>query len=328
MADRGGMNGFDPQFADLPDYILKITREIWEERGIATLNHYYTDDLPMRFASGLLVGKKAVIQGTMATLAEFPDRQLLGEDVIWSGNDQDGFLSSHRLVTMGTHTGHGSFGKPTGKRFCVRAIADCYCINNQIADEWLIRDSSAMLLQFGKSPRKFARKLIAREGGPDACVRPFRPELDIPGPYQGRGNDDPWGAQLAEALTAHMTADFAAIRSNYDRAAEVNHPGQRGGWGWDAADAVWLGLRAAFPSARFQIDHQIGLAEPAKAPRAAIRWSLNGTHDGHGTFGAPTGAPVHIMGFTHAEFGSKGITREFTLFDDVAIWKQIHLATG
>ena len=33
------MKGFDPKFADFPDYILKITQVIWEDRGIATLNH-------------------------------------------------------------------------------------------------------------------------------------------------------------------------------------------------------------------------------------------------------------------------------------------------
>ena len=26
------MKGFDPTFADLPDYIIKITKEIWEDR--------------------------------------------------------------------------------------------------------------------------------------------------------------------------------------------------------------------------------------------------------------------------------------------------------
>ena len=33
----------------------------------------------------------------MATLAEFPDRMLLGEDVIWSGTPEEGMLSSHRI---------------------------------------------------------------------------------------------------------------------------------------------------------------------------------------------------------------------------------------
>ena len=76
------MKGFDPKFADLPDYILKITEEIWEGRGLRTLDHHYAADLPMRFPSGLVRGNQAVFDGTLATLAEFPDRRLLGEDVI------------------------------------------------------------------------------------------------------------------------------------------------------------------------------------------------------------------------------------------------------
>jgi hypothetical protein len=44
------------------------------------------------------------------------------------------------------------------------------------------------------------------------------------------------------------------------------------------------------------------------SPRAAIRWSLDGTHDGWGAFGRPTGAPVHVMGMSHAEFGPWGST--------------------
>ena len=119
------MKGFPDRFADLPDYILKITHEIWEGRGLRTLDHYYAPDLPMRFPSGLVTGNRAVIDGTLATLAEFPDRRLLGEDVIWCGDEDAGFLSSHRIVTTGTHRGHGAFGPPTGRGFVIRAIADC-----------------------------------------------------------------------------------------------------------------------------------------------------------------------------------------------------------
>ena len=44
------MKGFQDRFTDLPDYILQITREIWEGRGLATLEHYYAPELPMRFS--------------------------------------------------------------------------------------------------------------------------------------------------------------------------------------------------------------------------------------------------------------------------------------
>jgi len=90
----------------------------------------------------------------------------------------------------------------------------------------------------------------------------------------------------------------------------------------------WTKLRAAFPSATFSIDHQIGREDPLMPPRAAIRWSLTGKHDGWGAFGKPTGAEVHVMGASHVEFGPWGIRREYTLYDETSIWKQIAMKTG
>ncbi len=93
-----------------------------------------------------------------------------------------------------------------------------------------------------------------------------------------------------------------------------------------------MGLRAAFPDATFRLDHVIGRDDPLMPPRAALRWSLQGKHDGWGRFGTPTGAEVHVMGISHAEFGPFGDgglpPRELTLFDETAIWKQILLHTG
>jgi hypothetical protein len=68
-------------------------------------------------------------------------------------------------------------------------------------------------------------------------------------------------------------------------------------------------------------------------PRAAVRWSLHGQHDGWGTFGAPTGAEVYVLGASHAEFGAlvggePKLRREWTLFDETSVWKQIVLHTG
>lgn len=327
------MNGFDPKFTDFPDYIIGITREIWEGREIAALHRYYTRDIVVRSPGSLVVGNQGVIAATMATLAEFPDRQLLGEDVIWSGTPEEGMLSSHRIFSTATHSGDGVYGAATGKKLQYRILADCHARNNAIDDEWLIRDQGAIVRQMGWDPKDFARDLIAREGGPEACVRPLTPEIDRPGPYRGKGNDNPWGERLADLLTRIMGADMAAIEAEYDRAAQVEYPGGVTGHGWAPADRFWMGLRAAFPSARFEIHHRIGRDDPQMPPRAALRWSLTGTHDGWGSFGAPTGAPVHVMGITHAEFGAvvggeTKLRREWTLFDETAIWKQILLHTG
>ena len=327
------MLGFDPKFRDLPDYIIGVTKEIWEDRQIASLHQYYATGIVVRSPTSVLVGNQGVIAATMATLAEFPDRTLYGEDVMWSGTPEDGMLSSHRLLSTATHTGNGVYGRATGRKLRYRIIADCHALANQINDEWLIRDQGAIVRQMGIDPCEFARDQITREGGPEACAKPLTPDTDLPGPYTGLGNANEWGARLADLLTRIMRADMAAIPQVYDRAAQMEYPGGVTGHSHPDADRFWMGLRAAFPDAAFTIHHTIGRDDPLMPPRAAIRWSLTGTHSGWGTFGPPTGAKVHVLAITHAEFGPFGahrwgLRREFTLFDETAIWKQILLHTG
>ena len=322
------MKGFSDRFTDFPDYILGITQEIWEHRNLATLHHYYAPDIPVRSPGSIVFGNEGVIGATMATLAEFPDRRLLGEDVIWSGSPEEGMLSSHRILSTATHLGDGVYGKATGKKLHYRIIADCHAIDNQINDEWLIRDQGAVVRQLGWDPKEYAIDLIEREGGPENCVQPFHPSIDQVGPYTGRGNDNAWGAKYADILNRIMGADLGVIPSEYDRAVTGFYPGGKELISTDGVDDFWIGLRAAFPSASFAIDHQIGREDPMMSPRAAIRWSLTGKHDGWGAFGKPSGADVHVMGISHVEFGPWGIRREYTLFDETSVWKQIALKTG
>ena len=319
------------RFANLPDYIQGVTFEIWEGRQIASLHQAYGTHMVARSTLGVMVGAEDVIRDTLASQAAFPDRQVYGDEVIWSGDDTNGYLSSHRTMIIGTHTGHGVFGPPTGKVVAARCIADCYVKDDVIDDEWLCYDMAAMVKQLGHTPEAWARASIAREGGPNQARRPFTPAIDLPGPYKGRGNDHPLGQHLADILTRIMAKDLSVIAETYDRAAHICHPGDVTGWGIPFAEARWLQFRSAFPDATFAVDHQIGRADPGQPDRAALRWSLNGHHTGYGIYGAPTGAPVHIMGFTHAEFGpfgknGRGLRREFSLWDEVSIWKQILLA--
>ncbi len=317
------MKGFDAEYTDLPDYILKCTARIWEGRDIAALDWHYGDDLLVRTPAGINRGNQAGKANTMATLTEFPDRQLLGEDVIWCGDDDAGFLSSHRILSTATHQG-GAFGPATGLQVKFRTIADTFCRENRVWDEWLIRDNAEIALQLGRTARDAARAMIA-SGNRDAALTPAN---DEPGPYTGRGNDNAWGQRHADILCRIFREDFSVIAQDYDRACHVSLPGGKDVNGRAGVDDFWVGLRSAFPSAAFRIDHQIGRDDPMFSPRSAIRWSLTGRHEGLGRYGAPTGADVHVMGVSHAEFGPWGIRRETTLVDDIAIWKQILLHTG
>lgn len=321
------MQGFSNRFTDFPGYVLGITKEIWEDRGVgARLKDYYAPDVIVRSSRGVEVGEPATTRATLSTLAEMPDRQLLGEDVIWCGTEEQGMLSSHRLLSVATHAG-GAFGPPSGVRLSYRVIADCWARDGQIHDEWLLRDNGAIIRQLGSEPRDWAQREVDAGRG-----HVFTPAADVLGPYTGRGDPGEWGALYQGLLERLMAAEFSVIPVHWDRACELAHPGGGSGHGWAAADQFWLGLRASFPSAEFRVHHVIGREDPSMPPRAAIRWSLDGLHDGWGVFGAPTGRPVHVMGISHAEFGPYGreaggsrgtVRREYVLYDEAAIWMQI-----
>ncbi len=59
------MNDFSNRWKDFPDYIIGITKEIWEDRGIETLNRYYAPDIPVRSPMGIQQGNQAVIASTI-----------------------------------------------------------------------------------------------------------------------------------------------------------------------------------------------------------------------------------------------------------------------
>ena len=61
------MKGFDERWKDFPDYIIGITKEIWEDRKIATLHDYYSEDIVVRSPASVVIGNKDVIGATMAT---------------------------------------------------------------------------------------------------------------------------------------------------------------------------------------------------------------------------------------------------------------------
>lgn len=177
-------NLFWGEWRDFPDYISDITQRIWEGRQIETLNRLYAPEIPVRTPMGVSAGNQGVIASTIATLSEFPDRRLLAEDVIWSETDGH-YLSSHRILSTGTHLADGFFGPATGRRFVIRVIADCAAREGVIDDDWLIRDDGALIRQPGGDPQEFARALTRCAGAWTVAPAPSRLRSTAPAPIRG-----------------------------------------------------------------------------------------------------------------------------------------------
>lgn len=319
------MRGFDEQFRDLPDYIDKITREIWEDRGIGgSLEKYYAKDVIVRAANGILTDNKGVTGATLATLHEFPDRQLVNEDVIWSGDDARGFLSSHRLISVMRKQGAGAYGPATGQLVRARIIADCVCKDNQITEEWLVRDHAAFAVCLGTTAEALADRLVAHDLATTGKVGFFSPATDVAGPYVATIDDSAEAATYAAAYaTIWGTKTPAAIRDHYRVGAAVGVAGGETLSGWGDIDRFVISYLASFPDLELTIDHLIVNRDPGQPARLALRFSATGTHTGWGRFGAPSGAQVYILGITHAYMVDGRISHEWLITDEVAIWKQI-----
>jgi hypothetical protein len=49
--------GFDDEFVDFPDYIIRITDRIWHDRDVELCARYYTDDCLIHTMTGNIIGR-------------------------------------------------------------------------------------------------------------------------------------------------------------------------------------------------------------------------------------------------------------------------------
>jgi hypothetical protein len=312
-------------YANVPDFIYGITREIWEDRGVgAKLQKYYASDCLVRAATGLAADNLDVTAQTLQTLHQFPDRRLVGEDVIWQGCDDGTFLSSHRLISVMRHTGAGIYGPATGRVVRSRIIADCWIVDGQVKEEWLVRDQSAFARCMGIDPVEMARDMVARDLRRFGTVAFFKPERDRPSAYKAEIQAGPdVDAYVAGWRQIWDVKETAAIRDVYSHGANVFVPGGEALSGHDDIDRFVIGYLASFPDARLSIESAIVNRDPGQPVRIALRWGLRGTHGGFGRFSEPAGAPVYVMGLSHAFLVDGRVTQEWIVTDEVSVWKQI-----
>jgi predicted ester cyclase len=312
------MAGFDTEFKNLDQYIRVITDRIWEGGRIDDIYAYYSDPCTVETPSSTSTALQAVVDGTRATLGMFPDRRLLAEDVIQSGDAQSGFLSSHRIISTMTHRGAGNFGAPTGKTIHVRTVADCVCINNRIVHEWLVRDQAAIALHIGTTPQALAAQWLVAKGG--VFIKPAA--QPAPHGYVSHMSEHPLAVNYAAQLEAlvHGRGDEDQM---YDDAAHHIGPGEQTLYGQSAVAHAWRERFAALIVQNFTVEHLAFNSDSERPARCAIRWRAHCVHVKEGLFGEPTGASVEVMGINHVEFFRGRVLREWVLIDDVALWMQV-----
>jgi predicted ester cyclase len=309
------MNGFDSEFKNLKDFILKITYRIWEERGVERIRDYYGEKALVKTPTSVSDNVEDVISSTYKTLQMFPDRELLGEDVIGSEDVPGTFYSSHRILSSAIHLGNGFYGSPTGSKVTYRVMADCICRENKVIDEWMVRDQSAIVKQIGLEPREFGQQLALNLKETGSAVPSAE---DYVKRWEGPPDSGPLSGAVKNLAQTYQAvweqSEFIALEKSHNRACQIHAPEGKVIYGRD---------QLSFPKGSFRVHHWIVNEETGKNNRIAIRWSFSAEHTGLGSFGEPTGAPVVIMAMTHAEMQEGLVVREYHAIDEISLWMQI-----
>lgn len=325
-AQAARLRGFDAEFRNLDHYIRVITDRIWEGGRIDDIRLYYSDPCIVDTPAAVSTTVQQVVDGTRATLAMFPDRRLLAEDIIQSGDGQGGFLSSHRIISTMTHRGDGIFGQASGKRVHARTIADCVCKNNQVVHEWLVRDQGAIALQIGLQPRALAQMWLNQRGGWN------KPLAGPPPPcYQSHVSRQAVAQAYAKTIEA-AARDRTLDTRFYDEAVHHIGPCETTRYGHREVVGYWQALFTACEVDDFAVEHLALNQGGGRSDRVALRWRVSARHTNGGAedglFGPPSGRTVEVMGINHVELVGGKVVREWALVDDIALWMQVLSVQG
>ena len=319
------MAGFEDDFTDIVDYIVRITEQIWVERAVGRIYDTYDANCTVYTTSGVVRSVEEVIASTTMGIHAGPDGESHHLNVAWSGDEDEGFYTSHLGFARSTNIGASPYGPATGKRLGRFFVADCVSRANLIHTEWLVRDNGAAVRQMGFDIHEVAARL---------ALVPLAeaPVVSVPTRLQGqvprKGYDGP-----TDTIEGWVENHFSRIWNlrRFDHIPLAYAPTVIAHWGGGRIaagtrnlSALVIALLASLPDATMRVEH-VSWAEETDGLIVAVRWMLEGTTRPGGLLGdVPAGRPVAVMGMSHLRFAGAQVVEEWTIFDEVAVLAQAY----
>ncbi len=330
---RQSLRGFEETYRNIIDYIVRITYRIWEDRDVEYIADTYSDTALVYDDYGLQFGSEKIIADTHHTTGAFSDIQLIADEIVWAGDDETGFHTSHRTIIRGTNDGDSKYGPATGRAVDVLVIANCVALENEIFLEHVLYNNSSLLRQLGHSLDDIVPRLLGnppqgwpRDGatwdGLRSAVRPDRP-LSIADPIDGF-DVDRFARETLDQLWNGGRYD--CLDSAYAPAFTFAGPTDRAFTGAAAYRDLLQALRVAFPDLTLAVDEVYWMGNERDGYLTSERWSAEATHAGPGIYGEPSGATVQIWGITQHRIVGGRIVAEWMLFNELDLMMQIAAA--
>ena len=331
-----GMRGFDPVYSDIVDYIVRCTHRIWDERDIGLIYTHYTHNCAVYTSMGQVFDREWLVRDTIQRLAAFPERRGMATNVIWRGDDREGFYTSHLVTGTGRHSQDGPYGAATGRPFVSRTVADCMILENRIWREWIVADPLAVLLQVGVDADAHAEGLARQRlaagqvsidiGETRRLLGQHPPEAE---PDLSLAHDEAEAEVLRWLHDVWNRRMLGRIRDVYHSNCQYHGPLMAELYGNAAVTHQTLGLLASIPDAIFMPQHVCSVQSEEGGRKVAVRWVIEGHHLGHGVLrhlGEPSGARLQVMGMSHFHIQDGKVRDEWRVYDELSLMVQAKLA--
>ncbi len=313
------MRGFDPIYTDIVDYIVRCTHRIWDERDVGLIYSHYTHNCVAYTTLGTMYDRETHIRDTIQRLVEFPDRH--------------GFYTSHMTHGQGRHSQFGMYGKPTGRTFLTRTVADCMIVENRIYKEWIVRDNMGPVIQLGLDPHAYAGAIALRKFEAGEPIMEVVENRRLLGQYPPEAeadvsiaHNDGEARLLRDLHHIYNKRMFGRIHEIYAPNCQWHGPLMREYYGVAAVLQQTMRLVALIPDGAFVPQHICSVESGEGGTKYALRWTLDGHHLGYGPLGAPSGAALFVMGVTHLHIRDGKIIDEWVVYDELSMLAQIKLA--
>jgi len=329
---RQSLRGFDPIYTDIVDYIVRCTHRIWDERDIGLIYSHYTHNAVLYHSLGTIYDREEIVRDTIQRLVAFPERRGMATQVIWRGNDRDGFYTSHYVTGSGRHTQAGHYGQPTGRPFGTRTVADCMVFENRIYREWMVTDSMGLVRQLGLDPHSIAqaraqemlgRGQLAVDIGENGRLSGQQPPEAEPDLSLAHTDTEAWC--LRELHAVYNKRMFGGIKRIYAMSVQWHGPLMKELYGPAAVLQQMLALVGSIPDCNWMPQHVCSVPCEEGGEKVAVRWVMEGHHIGWGLLGPPSGHRLFVMGMTHLHIVDGRIREEWTVYDELALLTQMKL---
>jgi predicted ester cyclase len=315
---------------DIVRFILQTTHEIWDEQNFDAIHDYFAEDFISYGAEGREFGDLDDLYSYALTrTAAFPDTRVFVDDLLWTGDEERGFKTSHSFTVTATNTGESRYGPPTSKRLRLTGIANCKVEKRD--GQWQYTEERAEDDQFA-----ILRACTPGETGP----YPEIPDELLAG-ADDAATSDASATDAGDSSTDDPT-DSTGTHDVPERSVEVSDGGfDPAAFLLDLADTVWnersvgaldeyyaedvvveaasgrslrdvtalrddvLQRQAAFPDLELTVE-DLMVVEEDGGYNSSMAYRISATHDGPSKYGTASGTPVTFTGIVNRKLRNVG----------------------